>query len=289
MLVGLPAWRSRHIFGSSSEQEAAYWFTIASIIVGLLSVILAITIYRLQKKSGRLLEDRIFGTLESTEAVVERATEMLKDCREDPDSLVSAMLYWLWFGADLKFPVESIQSIQDQHSDVCLELNHRIHSGLPTHLFVLRIADETGDQSRLQRFLRAVFDYRKKTAKRGSHQADAENEALLLDLLDRYRQNLNLTVDYLKTKPSSPCVVSQHTDIPTLLLATESKGRTRGIIYLGETPTLERTAKTGGFYTEDSRMVEIIRSQIEELVNRERNNRSSETGHENKSRKHPAL
>lgn len=83
-------------------------------------------------------------------------------------------------------------------------------------------------------------------------------------LFNRYVADLNL-LNARRSETSSTRFQAfrlRHT-IPMLIYAMEIPGGgSRGLVYLGEADALARGTKTGGFISEDSRIVEVLMDQI---------------------------
>jgi hypothetical protein len=216
-----------------------------------------------------LLEQKIFGTLPNVESVNEKMIRLLRRVESDRDSSVSMMVYWMWFGADLKYPTVPIDKLNMHDSELCELIQTRLSQGRKTHVVMYEQGQTiTGSPSaakdKLKTFVEAVLRYRAKDRAAEIKPEDVTN------LLSRYEESVKILKQMEAQMPANgseekQIEVKRFPDIPNLLFAVKGDGMEAGIIYLGETPTLEHFIETAGFYTEDPKMVRILERQIREF------------------------
>jgi len=235
-----------------------------SITLAVGGVVVTVAIYIKQVRDSKLLALRIFGTLPNMKEVNERIVELLEFAENDPRSEVSAMVYWSWFGADLRFPQKiKISAIDEDASEVAKLLLHRFVEDYKTHLVIY---EEDKDESvHTKNFVEALLKYRVHLTP-GKDPAQEITPEGLTALLARYETDVKHLAgkeEQRRLAGKEPSAILKRTrDIPNLLFAMTSRQRSAGIIYLGETESLKGHTKTAGFYTEDLTMVKIIEEQI---------------------------
>lgn len=242
------------VWAAAQSETGDLIFSFASLAVGLCAIVIAIFIFVRQRRDGKLLENRIFGTLPSVEAVEQKMVELLELAERSPDSTVSLMVYWAWFGADQQFPAIDVANLNAGHSRVAPLLHSRFAKNLETKLVMF----DEGD--RLAEFVCAVLNYQ------GKKKSLTLSEADVSALLARYERNVSTLMQHQEQRKENSQLIRAEAlrvkEVPNLLFAMRGGGVEAGIIYLGEISTLEENAPTGGFYTEDPRMVDILKQQI---------------------------
>jgi len=105
---------------------------------------------------ARELDAKVLGTLPIVEDVNDCIRDLMTEAEQAGDS-VYLMCYWLWFGADLGFPVRcTAGQIGQDRSEVAKLLWVRASKRMPTTVVIY---DPTAAEGELLRFLRAVLKY----------------------------------------------------------------------------------------------------------------------------------
>lgn len=250
---------------------------VVALVVALISLALMILIARRQscqldghsrilqnqreliEANQRLIEDldqKVLGTLPSVGEVYKCIAQLLEDAGEDN---VYFMCYWLWFGADLSYPMSiTSKEIADDTSEVTRLLWDRATNQRPTLVVTY---DPTLARGQLQRFIKAVLTYNRS---RAMEQADAPSypdltDADCEDVLDRYRDSYKKYEDHCRFRAVDPPLGKS--EIANIMFVREGRDQA-AVLFLLETDALEERVSGGGFVSREKTMVTIIKEQI---------------------------
>lgn len=256
---------------------------LGGIVLGVAAVLLTLAVYKLQHSANERLQSivveqhAVSQRLESVlveeptdEAeVVSSVIELLQSAREDPESEILFMAYWLWFGIDVKFPqtVSRVSALSREHADVATLLRLRIAAGLKTYIVIL------DDEVFLRRFIKGILEYRVSEhnvssfwfRKGTAPVSDDEVESLL----NRYLDDLSLFEDTISRMADSRNRVQfvKIPNIPSLIFVRTGGLESRAIYYVGELDAVVRHARLGGFIARNRRTVAILADQVRRMMN----------------------
>lgn len=263
--------------GSGHWEEYHIWIALLLHTAGIL---LAIWIAFSDHTILSELKDRLFGTMRGFHEVDHRVLQLIEEANERKDSKLFIMVYWLWFGADevlAQKPDFPIDQIKGNHSRMRQLLATRREEGRET---ILVLYDPEAATTKLQSFILAAFKWQRARAHEkwfsvlGAHDghAYAEKDATgIASVLQSYSADVaDWERERLKKPDTQFQAVKRCADIPMLMFAAHDPGTrwSRGLIYLGEKEALAADAETGGFYSEDGRIVQVIISQIRNIASR---------------------
>lgn len=245
----------------------------ASVILGLLSVIIAIYIAKGQNKQMASLEyltkeqkqqiqnlealnknidEHVLGTLRGFDHVLESILKLLEEANQDKSSTVYFMAYWLWFGADKEFE-KGLDTITKHKSDFFLKLRGRIAQNKLTTVVVYK------EKVAITDFVKKLVSYKKSTT--------SANVPLDDNAIDTLVAVYMREIEWITAEAEGNCNVSAkfRSEIPAIIFAVEGES-SAGIWYIGETAMLEQKSQLGGFMSRQPAMVGMLIDQVKHFA-----------------------
>lgn len=256
MLVNMEWWNDDRIL------------SVVSLIFGIFSFWLTVRISRIQNKQQKMFSEKVLGTIPNVDSFRMSLCELLKKAEKDSDSHVYLMLYWLWLGADRLYPKYDINSLNESCSDVMKLLKVRTAKGLKTTIVVY---DHAVSKSKLIDFFHAIFRYNSENLYKesGIPRKSVKHDDVMM-LYSRYRDSLNnLRRD--ASQYQHIITIKEAEDIPILMGAVSGK-EPSALLLLFEKTAIKGMASSGGFQSNEPRMVDIIKNQIEISAKSSRDN-----------------
>ncbi len=215
------------------------------------------------------IRDRFFGVMDKFEHVYSKIVDLIEYANNEPNSNLAIMMYWLWFGIDqclyndTTVEIESLVLIPNK-SRVRQLLDERINKGLETTIVIYHPQEAAAE---LKKFIKVVLTWqinRKHTESSVTSPPRVITDNEVECLFNHYVSDLNRLKDRRHETPDTKFKEFKLRHIiPMLMFAMEvPRGVSRGFVYLGETDALAKGAKTGGFSSEDFRIVEVLKEQI---------------------------
>ncbi|MBE7487000.1 hypothetical protein HS121_01910 [bacterium] len=264
--------------------------TLLGLCVGIASFTAALFISWRQFKAGKDLKSlvdevkqRLFGTIEGFDDLYHKAIQILEQANEIPQSEVGIMLYWLWFGADteLRNNEYKLASLKPNQSNIRKLLAIRRERGYQTRVVLLEPKGQ-----RMRDFLRALRDWQRSkestqtrlfdglTSTR-TNQAnvnpneDSDGEDLN-GCIENYRKDVEeFSREVQKTPDTKFRKLVKKEAVPMIMFALKRRGSGGCcLVCLNEIESLTSHAPVGGFYSEDSKIVDIVYGQIERIGER---------------------
>lgn len=246
---------------SAAASTVVPWFqhgawTVGGFILALVGIGIAVYIAKQQSKMTKDLSERVFGTLADFDHVYARARQLLKEANSHDGSEVGVMIYWLWFGVDRKVRDDdklALDGVGPEHSEIFTELLERAGRNARTTVVIY---DPTSARQNLKDFVVTVLKYQTKR--------DYSNDGNLDTMLDNYARSVDTIKNLASVKNAKFGGPKLRPSIPMLMFAAKNGVTSQGIVYLGETAALKDGARTGGFLTQDRKLVDVIMDQIKQ-------------------------
>lgn len=232
---------------------------LVTVVLGLLSVGIAISIARKQDKQMASLEalnknidEHVLGTLRGFDRVLESVLKLLEEANQDKNSTVYFMAYWLWFGADSGFE-NDLSTITRHKSDFFLKLRGRVAQNKLTTVVVYN------DQEHITDFVKKLVTYKKATTNETVQLDNSAIEAIVVAYMKE--------IEWITEEARANCNVSAkfRSEIPAIIFAVEGEA-SAGIWYIGETAMLEQKSQLGGFISRQPAMVGMLIDQVKHFA-----------------------
>lgn len=269
-----------YIFKNGNKE--LFYGSLFTTVIGLLTVVIAILIYREQQHSQRSfhdeqirlqkqLRDRVFGIMDGFESVYSSVIRLIEEANKHPDSHLYMMMYWLWFGIDQNLYEDTdrkLDTLLPNDSKVRELLSDRITKGYETTIVVY---DPHECDAEIKDFIKFVLEWQieRKYEVRKNKIGEETNRRVIDDnevneLFKRYEDDFNnLEKRRSETTDTKFQEFRKRHIIPMLMFAMELPHDVKhGFVYLGEKDALKRRAKTCGFKSDESRFVEVLKEQI---------------------------
>lgn len=248
-----------------------------SVVVGIASLFTALVIFWRQRIAQASLNNliidvraRFFGTIEGSESLYNKAIEILTKANESPKSDLGIMLYWLWFGADsaLKENSYKLSKLRPNDSEIRRLLAKRREDGYHTTVVILK-----PDGDRMRDFLGTLRSWREEECREETIEIPAlgaqATDPDVSDCVAAYSRDVEDFCQQISNTRSTRFErIALKDAIPMIMFALKKKreGGACCLVCLNETETLTSRADVGGFYSEDSKIVDIVYEQIIRMV-----------------------